>query len=360
MVQLITDDITMQELQSATRNHGMPLEGLRYDITPIGMHYLLVHFDVPFVDATTWTLEVGGHVATPLALSLDEIRARPRVTFPVTMECAGNGRARMNPRPHSQPWLNEAVGTAEWTGTPLWPLLEEAGLQDGAVEILFTGLDRGEQSEIEQWYQRSLSLEQARRPEVILVYEMNGQPLPPQHGYPLRLVVPGWYGMTNVKWLKSIAALTEEFSGFQQKVFYRIAHDDDDPGEQLSRMFPRSLLVPPGIPEFSTRDRLLPPGRVTLEGRAWSGWAPIARVEISLDGGASWVDATLEPPVGPYAWRRWRFDWDAAEGEHVLASRATDQAGNAQPLEQRWNARGVANNMVHSVVVHVRPGVLLG
>jgi sulfane dehydrogenase subunit SoxC len=360
LVQGVGDDITQQELQNATRNHGMPLEGLRYDVTPIGMHYLLVHFDVPFVDATSWTLEVGGHVAQPLALSLDDIRSHPRVSLPVTMECAGNGRARLNPRPRSQPWLNEAVGTAEWTGTPLWPLLQEAGLSDGAVEILFTGLDRGTQAEVEQWYQRSLTIDQADRPEVILAYEMNGLPLPPQHGFPLRLVVPGWYGMTNVKWLKSITVIDEEFSGFQQKVFYRIAKDEDDPGVQLSRMFPRSLLIPPGIPEFETRDRLLPPGPVILQGRAWSGWAPIAQVEVSQDGGSSWADAALESPVGPYAWRGWRFDWDAAEGERVLVSRATDEAGNTQPLEQHWNMRGVANNMVHTVMVHVRPGVGAG
>jgi DMSO/TMAO reductase YedYZ molybdopterin-dependent catalytic subunit len=360
MVLPITDDITLQELQNATRNHGMPLEGLRYDVTPIGMHYLLIHFDVPFVDAKAWRLEVGGHVSAPLALSLDDIKARPQVTLPVTMECAGNGRAWLNPRPHSQPWLYEAVGTAEWTGTPLAPLLEEAGVLSDAVEVLFTGADRGRQADTEQWYQRSLSVDEAKRPEVILAYAMNGLPLPPQHGYPLRLVVPGWYGMTNVKWLKAITAVTEPFTGFQQSVFYRIAEDDDDPGIQLSRMFPRSLLIPPGMPEFETRDRLLPPGPVTLEGRAWSGWSPVARVEVSFDGGASWADAVLDPPVGSHAWRRWRFEWVADEGTHVIRSRATDEAGNTQPVEPRWNAKGVANNMAHSVVVHARPEVILG
>jgi sulfane dehydrogenase subunit SoxC len=360
MQQLIADDITLQELQNATRNHGMPLEGLRYDITPIGMHYLLTHFDVPYVDTSTWRLEIAGRVTNPLTLSLDDIKARPQVTLAVTMECAGNGRAWLNPRPRSQPWLNEAVGTAEWTGTPLAPFLREAGVQGEAVEILFTGLDRGRQAETEQWYQRSLSIEQASRPEPILAYAMNGHPLPPQHGYPLRLVVPGWYGMTNVKWLKAITAVSEVFSGFQQKVFYRIAQDDDDPGIQLSRMFPRSLLLPPGIPEFETRQRLVPPGPVTLEGRAWSGWSPIARVEVSVDGGATWANAELDPPGGSHAWRRWRFEWVATLGTHVIASRATDGAGNTQSLEPRWNARGVANNAAHTVVVHARPGVILG
>jgi hypothetical protein len=154
--------------------------------------------------------------------------------------------------------------------------------------------------------------------------------------------------------------VTETFDGFQQKVFYRIAQDDDDPGIQLSRMFPRSLLVPPGIPEFETRERLLPPGRVSLEGRAWSGWSAIAHVEVSTDGGSSWADAALDPPLGSHAWRRWHLDWVADEGTHVIASRATDEAGNTQPLEPRWNAKGVANNMSQTVVVHARPDVILG
>src|SRR5712691_13508800 len=137
----------------------MPLEALHYPITPIGLHYLLIHFDIPVVDAGTWELSIGGQVERPLRLSLDDIRSRPQTTIAVTLECAGNGRARLHPRPMSQPWLCEAVGTAEWTGTPLAPILEEAGVLDGAVDVVFTGLDRGVQSGVDQYYERSLSLE---------------------------------------------------------------------------------------------------------------------------------------------------------------------------------------------------------
>ncbi|HET6662727.1 MAG TPA: molybdopterin-dependent oxidoreductase [Acidimicrobiales bacterium] len=193
--------ITMEELALAARNHGMPLEALRYDVTPVGLHYLLIHFDIPQVDAETWRLEIGGEVRSPLSLSLDDMKQRPRASFACTLECAGNGRARLSPRPLSQPWLEEAVGNAEWTGTPLAPLLEEAGVEDTAVEVLFTGLDRGIQGEAEHAYERSLPVDEALRPDVLLAYEVNGQPLPPQHGFPLRLIVPGWYGMTLVKWL---------------------------------------------------------------------------------------------------------------------------------------------------------------
>src|SRR5919109_53052 len=135
---------------------------------------------------------------------------------PAELECAGNSRARLLPRALSMPWLEEAVGNAEWTGTPLAPLLEEAGVEDGAVEVLFTGLDRGIQGETEHSYERSLPLDEAHRPELLLAYEVNGRPLPPQHGFPLRLVVPGWYGMTHVKWLERVTVLTDPFEGYQQ------------------------------------------------------------------------------------------------------------------------------------------------
>jgi sulfane dehydrogenase subunit SoxC len=345
-------DITLAELQSATRNHGMPLEGLRYDITPIGMHYLLIHFDIPHVDQTAWRLRIDGRVSRNLSLPLDDLRSRPRVTVPVTIECAGNGRARMTPRPRSQPWLEEAVSTGEWTGTPLGPVLQEAGIE-GAVEVLFVGLDQGEQGRIEQWYERALPVQEALRPEVLLAYELNGIPLPPQHGFPLRLIVPGWYGMTQVKWLQRITVLDKPFWGYQQNVFYRIARQDDDPGVQLTRIFPRSLMIPPGIPVFETRERLVPPGRLILRGRAWSGWGSIVRVEVSVDGGTGWGDAELESPVGTHAWMGWSFSWDSKEGRHELLSRATDEAGNVQPLEPGWNIKGVANNAVQRIVVHV-------
>src|SRR3989442_8766416 len=186
-------DISMEELQLATRNQGMPLEALRRDLTPVGLHYLLIHYDVPFVDERAYRLHVDGEVDSPLSLTLDDLRARPAAEVTVTMECAGNGRARLSPRPFSQPWLLEAVGTAVWRGVPLRALLEEAGVREGAREVLFTGLDRGIEKEVEQVYQRSLPLEEALRGEAVLAYEMNGVPLPPQHGAPLRGVVPGWY-----------------------------------------------------------------------------------------------------------------------------------------------------------------------
>jgi len=344
--------LTYEELQLATRNRGMPLEALRYDVTPTGLHYLLVHFDIPYLDAASWRLRIGGALDQPVELSLDAIRALPQQTTCVTLECAGNGRARLRPRPVSQPWLQEAIGTAEWTGTSLWPLLNAAGIRNEAVEFVFSGADRGIQGEKEQDYQRSLTVNEVRRPEVMLAYEMNRRPLEPQHGFPLRLIVPGWYGMTSVKWLTSIEAVTEPFEGYQQMPAYHYASSSEDLGEPVRRIRPRALMVPPGIPDFFSRHRVVERGRTQLFGRAWSGAGSIERVEVGVDG--QWTEAVLGPSVGPFAWRPWSFDWDATPTEHVLTCRATDSTGTVQPTDQPWNHQGVGNNMAQVVPVTVR------
>ena len=332
----------------------MPLEALRYELTPVGLHYLLIHFDIPLVDAEMYELCVGGHVRRPLRLTLEDIRSRPSTTVAVTLECAGNGRARMSPRPLSQPWLAEAVGNAEWTGTPLRAVLEEAGVRAGAVDVVFTGLDRGVQGGVDQYYERSLSVAEASRGEVLLAYEVNGGPLPPQHGFPLRLIVPGWYGMSHVKWLRSITVAGSPFQGYQQATAYHYRTSDQEAGAPVERILPRALMVPPGVPDFMSRRRFVDPGRHVIEGRAWSGRAPITGVELSDDGGASWSPGNLEDAGPPFAWRRWTCQWDASRpGEHELCVRATDAAGNTQPLEQAWNLEGVQNNAVQRVLVVV-------
>lgn len=350
----ITDSgITMEELRLAARNHGMPLEALRYDITPAGLHYLLIHYDIPAVDPDTWALEVDGAVRRPIRLDLDDLTALTPVTAPVTFECAGNGRALLLPRPVSQPWLHEAVGTAEWTGARLADVLAMAELDDDVVEVVFTGLDRGIDGGIEQAYQRSLRREDARDPDIMLAYAMNRQPLLPQHGYPLRLVVPGWYGMTNVKWLTRITAVTEPFDANQQVGSYRMRSDETDPGKPVERMLPRSLMVPPGIPDFLTRDRLVDAGPVDLTGRAWSGHGGITSVEVSTDGGGIWEEARLEPAPSPSSWHRWTHRWDAEPGPAVLCSRATDDTGRSQEMEPLWNLGGYQVNAVQQIRVQV-------
>jgi DMSO/TMAO reductase YedYZ molybdopterin-dependent catalytic subunit len=348
-----TESLYREELQLALRNKGIPLEGIRYPVTPTGMHYLLVHYDIPAVSANDWCLNIGGLVSKPLRLTLEEIKKRPAQTLVVTMECAGNGRALFAPRRISQPWFNEAIGTAEWSGTPLQGLLAEAGLRDDAVEIVFTGLDRGVEGGEVQSYQRSLTVSEATRPEVLLAYEMNGQPLQPQHGYPLRLLVPGWYGMTSVKWLDRIEAVAEPFQGYQMMRVYRYSEAPDDLGDPVSLIRVRALMIPPGIPDFLTRTRVLQAGTVTLTGKAWAGRSSVSRVEVSVDGGSTWSEAQLGEMISPYAWRPWTFLWNAEPGTHTLCVRATDAEGNVQPREQQWNFGGYGNNGYQRVDVIV-------
>lgn len=348
-----TESLYKEELQLALRNRGMPLEGLRYPVTPTGMHYLLIHYDIPAVSADDWGLNIEGLVSKPLRLTLEEIKKRPAQTVAVTMECAGNGRALFAPRRISQPWINEAIGTAEWTGTPLRSLLAEAGLRNDAVEIVFTGLDTGVEGGEVQSYQRSLSVSEALREEVMLAYEMNGEPLQPQHGYPLRLLVPGWYGMTSVKWLERIEAVPEPFQGYQMARVYRYAAAPDDPGDPVSLIRVRALMIPPGIPDFLTRTRLLRAGAINLAGQTWAGRSSVSRVEVSVDDGSTWSEAQMGEIISPYAWRPWTFLWNAEPGAHTLCVRATDGDGNVQPREQQWNFGGYGNNGFQRVKVIV-------
>jgi DMSO/TMAO reductase YedYZ molybdopterin-dependent catalytic subunit len=352
-----SSEFTREEVGLALRNPGMPLEALRHPITPIGMHYVLIHFDIPDIDATGYELRVDGRVRAPLALTLEDLRSRQAVSMPVMMECAGSGRAHLAPRPVSAPWHDEAIGCAEWTGTPLRGLIEQAGLLDDAVEILFTGHDRGVDQDVEQDYERSLPIDEAMRDDVLLVYAMNGQPLPAPHGCPLRLIVPDWYGMASVKWLRSITAIAEPFEGVQQTQLYRYRRSEDEPGTPVTRKKPRALMAPPGIPEFLSRLRHLRAAPTPIEGRAWSGHGAVSRVEFSDDGGRTWADAQLEqPPLARHGWAGWSYLWDVSEpGDYELCVRATDAAGNTQPLElaDTWNRGGYGVNAVQRVAVRV-------
>ena len=341
-----------EEVLLALRNRGIPLEALRYDVTPTGLHYLLTHFDIPFMEAGSWALTVDGLVERPLRLSLQDIMSKPARTLRVTLECAGNGRALMSERAISQPWHVEAVSTADWTGVSLRDVLLESGVKPGAVDVVFTGADEGVQGEEVQLYQRSLPLAEALHEDTLLAFAMNGEPLPPQHGFPLRLIVPGWYGMASVKWLQRIEVLDHAFTGFQMVHSYRYAATADEPGEPVDRIQARALMAPPGIPDFMTRARLVSAGTWMLTGRAWSGRRGIDAVQVSVDRGATWLDAILGPVAGPYAWRAWTCDWEATPGRYELRVRAIDSEGAVQPDDQ-WNFYGMGNNMVQRVEVLV-------
>jgi DMSO/TMAO reductase YedYZ molybdopterin-dependent catalytic subunit len=299
------------------------LDWERFDswITPNEEFFSVGHYGWPEIDAGDWELRIGGLVREPLRLDIDGIRARPRQEITFTIECAGN---------NGLPFFPGGVGNARWAGTPLAPILEEAGVSDDAVEIVFFGADSGTETfhdvEFTENFARSMTVEDAMDPDILLAYEMNGEALPPRHGYPLRVIAPGWYGVANVKWLERIEARPRPYEGRFMSQDYVTLRSEDKDGATL---WTRNSVGPNRLKSV--------PGRVTLSdgvhritGAAWG--APIAKVEVRIDDG-EWREAALdESERAEHAWTIWSMDWpDAESGEHAVTARATDTAGNVQP-----------------------------
>jgi DMSO/TMAO reductase YedYZ molybdopterin-dependent catalytic subunit len=335
-------------VQDRPFNAETPLEALLEPLTPAELVYVRNHFDVPEADAERWRLRVGGTVEHPRELSLEELQALPRHDVTLTLECAGNGRKLMDPLPPGVPWGLGAVSTVRFTGTPLSALLERAGLRPGTVEVVFTGADRGEAEPGRTVaFARSLPVEEALHPDTLLAWEMNGQPLPPDHGHPLRLVVPQMYGMASVKWLTRIEAVSHPFDGYYQD-HYRYETPGEEKAPRVTRMRVRALIATPA-------DGAEVEGSVEVRGIAWSGEAPVTRVEVSCDGGGSWAEAELGTAPSAYVAALWRLRWTPpGPGAYTLLARATDAAGNTQPLDPLPNVRGYGNNSVQRVRVTSR------
>src|SRR3954452_21004907 len=350
-----SDLVSYDEVRLAFRCHGMHLEALQFPITPLGQHFVLLHFDVPYFATTdSYAFTIGGRVRMPMTVTLGQLKQRAIVRQPTVLECAGVGRSYAHPRSIYVPWSTEPMGVYEYTGTPLRPLLEAAGLLDDATEVVFTGHDEGIDLGIRHNFERALPIDEALANGVMLAWEANGQPLLPHHGFPLRLIVPTWYGMTSVKYLKSITVIDHTFQGEEQKLVYRDTFGSSDGGRPVQKKAVRSATAPPGIPDAISRHRFVSPGTTLLQGKAWSGSGRIVRVEVSTDDRRTWQPATLQAPVSPFAWTPWTFTWDVRRrGEYVISSRATDSAGNIQPLRPFWNVQGMAQNGVERIGVTV-------
>ncbi|PWT77034.1 MAG: sulfite oxidase [Chloroflexi bacterium] len=326
------------------------------NITPTEAFYVRNHFSVPHLDSSTWRLKLDGAVEQAQIWSYEELLALPSRTLVVTLECAGNGRSAMTPQPPGEPWQYGAVSTAEWTGVPLAELLRHANLASEAVEVVAEGADSGfvDEAHSSLSFARSLPLTQALHADTLVAYAMNGRPLTIEHGYPARLIVPGWYGVASVKWLTRLTVTVEPFLGFYQAERYIMVHRsaadpaDEQQPKPLTTMAVRSLLISP-VP-----GSVLPRGEHRVHGLAWSGAAPITRVEVSSDGGTYWEAAELIGEPAPHAWRQWQYHWQATNpGRTLLQSRAFDAAGNSQPLEAIWNELGYANNAIQCVDVEI-------
>jgi DMSO/TMAO reductase YedYZ molybdopterin-dependent catalytic subunit len=320
-------------------------------VMPNAHFYVRNHFQIPLLDASTWRLDVSGLVERPLSLSLRDLRSLPSQTAVVTLECAGNGRYLVDPPAPGEQWRLGAVSTAEWTGVPLAEVLGRAGPKSTAKEVVFRGADNGEvdgrSGPIQ--FERSLSLDMAHEGGAILAYAMNGEAVPLQHGHPVRLILPNWYGVASVKWLTQIELVDGSFAGYFQsdKYHYEWENEGERPRRPVTLQRVRSLITEP------SPDEHVPPGEVAIRGVAWSGAAPIARVDVSLDGGP-WQEARLVGDRHRQSWQWWelltRLD---VVGSVRIRARATDLAGRSQPEEPEWNRFGYGNNAIQEVVVSV-------
>lgn len=290
-------------------------------LTPNDKFFRVAHYNKPVIDDKAWTLEITGLVKQPMTLTLPALKARPRQEVVFTLECSGN---------HGFPWFISGIGTAKWAGTPLAPLLKEAGVLEQGIEVVFFGSDAGEeevrQIKMPQHFARSMSLVDAMHPHNLLCYEMNGATLPQPHGFPVRLIAPGWYGIANVKWLKRIEIRDTRFMGRFMARDYVTIREEQRNGETVwtETSVGRALLK--SVPAKVTRKN----GQYRIVGAAWG--TPIARVEVQIDGGP-WVAATIDrSEETEFAWKIWSLEWaNATPGEHTITARAVDPHGNVQP-----------------------------
>lgn len=328
-------------------NQETPVHFVEDWITPEEFFYKRNHFPYPSPSEVPTALKIDGLVNQPLVLDYKQLLSLPSKTIVVPLECAGNKRTLYHPRVYGVQWQKGAISQGIWKGVSLCVLLHMAGVQHTAKEIVFAGADRGENS----IYERSLPVEKAMHPDTIVAYEMNGGPIPHKHGFPLRLIVPGWYAMASVKWLCKISAIDHAFEGpFQTTDYMYYPHPDTDDGKSpVTTMKVNSLIRQPQ--NYDTLHR----GLNVIKGIAWTGEGSIVKVEVSTDNGVSWKPATLlNRSRHPYAWVFWQYEWQAEQkGEFIVLARAHDSAGRIQPMQPEWNRKGYGYNGVSRIRVKV-------
>ena len=335
-----------------------PLAALDQPMTPNDLFYVRNHFPVPALQANTWRLRVSGAVERELELTLDEVRRMTSRSVSMTLECAGNSRSLLNPPVRGAQWGNGAVSTTEWTGVALLDVLNRAGLRQNAVDVVLEGADRGEITAEPRTpgviqFARSLPIAKARQANVLLAYRMGNAELPANHGFPLRAIVPGWYGMASVKWLTRIIVTDRPYNGFFQSLDYSIYERRQGlvTVTPLTEMQVKSLIVSPTVMQ-----RIVPNTAQRVHGVAWTGEANITRVEVSADAGRTWAPARLLGDERSNCWRMWEFAWrtHAQPGRVTLLARATDSRGNIQPMQRDLDRRNYMINHVLPIEVDVR------
>lgn len=344
--------------EKAPINLEYPFSSLSGPVTSTDEFFVRTHFPIPAIAAKDWKLTIDGAVERELTLSYDDLLKLPATTAPMLIECAGNGRAHLAPKVKGLLWESGAVGTAEWTGVPLSAVLEMAGVQKGAVEVILQGQDSGEVNEEPKApgviaFERSLPLTKAMKPEVLLAYKMNGKDLTREHGFPVRAVVGGWYGMCSVKWLDKVTVTATPFEGYWQSLEYTYWRREQG---RPTLTAVTEIQVKAQIARPAYRETV-PAGKAyRVFGAAWGGDSEVVKVEISTDGGRAWVGAKMLGEAVPFAWRFWEFAWAVpnATGRYTLMARATDAKGRTQPAKHDPDRRTYMVNFVPPVDVEVR------
>lgn len=333
-------------------NQEFPMLSLSSRITPEHLFYIRNHFPYPYVDILRWELSIHGLVNQPMCLRYHDLLKLPMVTRPVTLECAGDKRALFHPKARGEQWGLGAISHAIWTGVRLADLLHVTGIQTNAREVIFEGMDKGERTDRPGVvsYMRSLPLDQALNPDTLIALYMNGKPLPFRHGYPARLLVPGWYGMASVKWLHRITVTEEPFQGPFQVIDYVYDRTPlvPSPLEPVTTIRLHSTIARP------TDGEVLAKGEHWIVGTAISGKSPVVLVEISTDDGSTWKSASWMDPHETYSWRRWIWKWTVTvSGAYDIKVRATDAAGNVQSEKADWNVKGFGYSAIQHIRVYV-------
>jgi DMSO/TMAO reductase YedYZ molybdopterin-dependent catalytic subunit len=341
---------------ASPENSETPLESIQGWVTPNRLFFVRNHFEAPAIDLPSWRLRVEGRVERPAEWTWEQLLALPQRSVFATVECAGNGRSFLQQKVAGVQWGAGAIGHAEWTGVPLYRVLEQAGLRPGALEVLFEGCDRGSEADHPEpmHFARSLPLAKAMERDTLLVTRMNGELLSASHGFPLRLFVPGWYGVASVKWLRRIEVLDRAFHGYYQSVKYTV--------QRAAPAGLETVVVGP----MAVKSELIRPsagaelgiGTNRLFGVAWAGEEAVERVEVSTDDGRTWMLADLIGPRTPYSWTPWEYLWEVAEpGEYTLLTRAVSTSGRVQPTQHDPLNGGYLIHHSRPIPVGVRAGV---
>jgi len=329
-------------------NQETPIEFITDDIVKNSLFYRRNHFPYPTLHSSFYWLPINGHVKSQKVFSFQEILTLPPKTIKVVLECAGNKREFFEPKVYGEQWGKGAISQGIWKGVSLRELLQQTGWLESAKEVVFEGYDFGKRTDNNQihYFSRSLPLEKALHPDTIIAYEYNQQPIPFKHGYPLRLIVPEWYGMASVKWLKKITVINHEFKGpFQDTDYVFLLNNGKSPVTTINI---NSTIQKP-------LDRqILNTGVHQITGIAWTGKGYITKVEVSMDGGTSWDSAKLMESPNKYAWVKWNYNWEAgSQGNYNILSRATDSKGHVQPQNALWNTKGYGYNAFDVIQVKV-------